>query len=142
MAETLVKNKVCSACGVDVRQGSLFCYNCGSSVTADSAASEKIAEKTITENILFPDDIADDKKLTVVKEDKTGTQNNGKITAGEKPKLKSAASMRRKPKTIQRKRVEVVWEEPESASNFWFILVALLLTLFAAGLWIAASYLK
>ena len=142
MAETLVKNKVCSACGVDVRQGSLFCYNCGSNVTGDSAASEKNAEKTITENILLPDDIADDKKLTVVKEDKTGTQNNGKITADGKPKLKTAASMRRKPKTIQRKRVEVVWEEPESVSNFWFILVAVLLTLFAAGLWIAASYLK
>ncbi len=142
MAETLVKNKVCSACGVDVRQGSLFCYNCGSSVSADAAASEKNAGKKITENILFPENIADDKELTVVKEDKPGTQNNGKATTDEKPKLKSAASMRRKPKTIQRKRVEVVWEEPESVSNFWFILVALLLTLFAAGLWIAASYLK
>lgn len=141
MAETLVKNKVCNACGVDVRPGSLFCYNCGSGVSA--AASEKSAEKTLIENNLFSENTDDDKKLAaVVEEDKSGTQNNGKITADEKPKLKSAASMRRKPKTIQRKRVEVVWEEPESVSNYWFILIAFLLTLFAAGLWFIALSLK
>ena len=146
MAETLVKNRVCNACGMDVRSGAFFCYNCGSSVTADVISSEKAennAGQEKTENILFPENISVGEKIAVVENKKTGEQNNGaEVISEEKPKLKSAASMREKPKTIQRKRVKVVWEEPASAPNIWFILVAILLTGFAAALWFVASYLK
>lgn len=146
MAETLVKNRVCNACGMDVRSGAFFCYNCGSSVTADVISSEKTennAGKEKTENVLFPEKTFAGEKIPVVENKKTGEQNNGaEVVSEEKPKLKSAASMREKPKTIQRKRVEVVWEEPASAPNIWFILAAVLLTGFAVGLWLLASYLK
>ncbi len=145
MAETLVKNRVCNACGMDVRSGAFFCFNCGSSVTADVISSEKTennAGKEKTENILFRENISEGEKIPVVENKKTGENNGAEIISEEKPKLKSAASMREKPKTIQRKRVEVVWEEPSSAPNIWFILVAVLLTGFAAALWFVASYLK
>ncbi len=33
MAEILVEKRFCEVCGVDIRPGSLFCYNCGGSVT-------------------------------------------------------------------------------------------------------------
>src|SRR5215203_606625 len=113
MAETLVKNRVCGACGVEVRSGTFFCYNCGSSVTGDAASSDrngKNDERGKTDNVLSPENISADEKTPVVENNKTGEQNNGEVIAGEKPKLKSAASMREKPKTIQRKRIEVVWE--------------------------------
>lgn len=145
MAETLVKNRVCKACGMDVRSGAFFCFNCGSSVTADvisAAKKENNAETEKTENFLFPEKTFEDEKIPVVENKKTGENNGAEVIAEEKPKLKSAASMREKPKTIQRKRVEVVWEEPASAPNIWFILAAILLTGFAAALWWVASYLK
>jgi hypothetical protein len=60
----------------------------------------------------------------------------------EGAKLKSAASMRRKAKSFQRKTVEVVWEEPENAPNKWFPLVAVVLMLLVAGIIYLAMYLK
>ena len=50
--------------------------------------------------------------------------------------------MRRKSKIYQSKKIEVVWEEHDNAPNGWFILVALLLTLIAAGISYLAIYLN
>jgi uncharacterized Zn finger protein (UPF0148 family) len=142
MAETLVKNEVCGACGADVRDGALFCYNCGSNVSDAAALFENNGAADKNEIALSPANIKENTDAAVIKDESNHARNNGKAVSEEKPKLKSAASMRRKPKTIQRKRVEITWEEPESAPNVWFILVAVLLTLFAVGLWFIASYLK
>ena len=140
MAETLVKNEVCDGCGADVRPNTQFCYNCGTNVSGAVEADAADGNKETTPLLLPENPVADLKPAAA--EEKSGTQNNGNATAGEKPKLKSAASMRKKPKTIQRKRVEISWEEPESAPNLWFILAAVLLTFFAVVLWILASSLK
>jgi hypothetical protein len=60
----------------------------------------------------------------------------------EETKLKSAANMRRKAKVYQQKKVEVVWEEPESAPNKWFPIVALVLILIVAAIFYLAMYLR
>ena len=60
----------------------------------------------------------------------------------DQAKLKSAANMRRKAKSFQRKTVEVVWEEPENAPNKWFPLVAIFLILLVVGIYYLAMYLK
>ena len=60
----------------------------------------------------------------------------------EDAKMKSAANLRRKAKSFQRKTVEVVWEEPESAPNKWFPLVAIILILLVVGIFYLAMYLK
>ncbi len=145
MAETLVKNRVCNGCGADVRSGAFFCYNCGSSVTADVASPEKNGNNEIgekTEKIPFPEKTFEGEKIPAVENKETAEKNEAEKNAEAKPALKSAASMRRKPKTIQRKRIEVTWEEPASAPNVWFLLVAVLLTGLALGLWLLASYLE
>lgn len=151
MAETLVENRVCESCGAEVRAGSLFCYNCGQAVASELAnpATNNKKFKTVRE-ALVEDKIADGHDL------KTAPLENEKIeqakTAAETPipkpsiqedaKLKSAANLRRKAKTFQRKTVEVVWEVPESGPNKWFPIVALLLTLFAVLIFYLAMYLK
>ena len=145
MAEMLVKNRVCNACGVDIRDGAFFCYNCGSSVTADVSSPERNGKNDVgekTEKLFYPEKTLEDEKIPVVENKETAENNEAEITPEAKPELKSAASMRRRPKTIQRKRIEVTWEEPASAPNIWFLLVALLLTGFAVGLWLLASYLE
>ena len=60
----------------------------------------------------------------------------------EDAKLKSAANLRRRAKTFQKKTVEVVWEEPETAPNKWFPIVAILLILLVVGIFYLAMYLK
>jgi len=56
MAETLVKNQVCSACGSEVRQHAQFCFHCGGQLEvvdpdgngepSDVWFREEIAEET------------------------------------------------------------------------------------------------
>ncbi len=153
MAETLVENKVCNACGADIRKDALFCYNCGGSVASDVATSK--------------DDGTDDGNLILQRENiiengknvnQTKLKNkleNESVLVGEiaekqlsKPdiqpesKLKSAAALRKKPKDIQKKKTEIIWEEHENAPNIWFISVAVVLMIFVAVILYLALYLK
>lgn len=54
--------------------------------------------------------------------------------------MRSAASIRRKAKTYQRREVEIVWEEYEGKSNLKYILITLLVVLFTVIVfWIAMT---
>jgi hypothetical protein len=141
MAETSVKNPTCRHCGADVRPDTQFCYNCGGAIAPDAESvleKENAVKSSLRENIIENkngDSSKQTNKLDIA--DVTGKPI-------EKPEveLKSAASMRRKSKIIQPKRVEIIWEEHENAPNAWFILVAVVLTIFAAVILYLATILK
>lgn len=153
MAEITLEKKLCEKCGADVRPNTLFCYNCGSQVASD--------EEVALENSKAPDainKIAQPKKFETTKLDSeliaATTKNKVKASSIPKPtdsilageneedskriddssRLKTASSLRNKPKTTQSKQIKVTWDSYESAPNIWFLLVALILTLFAAGI--------
>lgn len=151
MAETLVENQICNACGADVRLNALFCYNCGKSVApqilveendpkdkvsdvwlrekiAENGNREKTEEKIELEEFVTVEQIAD-KPIP-------------KLDIQAEANLKTAAEMRRKSATFQKKTVEVVWQEHDNAPNALFIIAALILTLLAAGILFLAMYLK
>ncbi|MDQ3179077.1 MAG: zinc ribbon domain-containing protein [Acidobacteriota bacterium] len=152
MAKTFVKNQICNACGVDVRSNALFCYSCGGSVapqivveennkkdkTSDVRLREKIIENGKNDKNTEQQNIEIEKSLIV---EQTAEKPIPKPSIHEEAKLKNAASMRRKSATFQKKTVEVIWEEHENAPNALFIMVALILTLFAAGILYLAIYL-
>lgn len=171
MASIIVKNRVCEACGTDVRSGSLFCYHCGESVDPKPEA-QVIDDKEDTNRIQFPNDndenndkngnephelkpeeikigthseISEEVKKENVSEktveiiEEIKVKNTG---VHEQAKLKSAASLRRKSKIVQRKKVEIVWEEHENAPNAWFIVAAIILTGLAAGILYLAMHLR
>lgn len=148
MAETLVENRICYACGADVRQGALFCYNCGKTVAPEIPVETK--NKNLSNTWVHQDiaaveqEIKDQPQNDRVKKNKKRKEKTTKKTElQEYIKLDSAADMRRKPKTARKTKVEeVVWEEHENAPNVWFILVAVILTLFAVGVFFLAKYLK
>ena len=145
MAETTVENQICQTCGVDVRPKTLFCYNCGKSVAPeivqDLPEPKNIVDEQFRENIAEgKENGAGQSKVTDARE--TVDKPIPKPTVAEEPKLKSATAMRRKPKTFQPKRVEIIWEEHENAPNGWFIFAAILLTLFAAGILYLTTYFK
>ena len=136
MTET-VENKVCDACGVDVRPESLFCYNCGGAV-GEKKNNASLPERAVTEQ-------ADDDKTPQIEQsaiEKVSDKPIPKPDIQQRTKLKSAADFRRKSKILQKTKVEVVWEEHENAPNVWFISVAVLLILAAAGLLFLAAYFK
>ena len=142
MAENLVENQVCQTCGADVRPNTLFCYNCGGSIKPGIAVALK-DKKDVGEAVFRDKSAEKDNQTAKIEQPISGQIANKPILkpgAIEETKLKSAAAMRRKSKIYQPKRVEIVWEE--RAPNGWFILAAILLTLFAAGIFYLAIYLK
>ena len=146
MAKTSVEKRVCSACGSDVRANALFCYHCGGSVAPEIVVALK--DKEAASAAWFRENIGEEKNGGDPAQDaqpivaESVDKPIPKPAFTEEPKLKSAASMRRKPKNIQPKKIEIIWEEHENAPNVWFILVAIVLTLFAAGVLFLAMYLK
>ncbi|HSK70910.1 MAG TPA: zinc ribbon domain-containing protein [Pyrinomonadaceae bacterium] len=139
MAEVIVENRICNNCEADVRKGALFCYNCGSSVAPELPLP---VEKNGNDVLFRTDDSVEENPAPITTKTNNFDKPIEKPAVLEEPKLKSAASLRKRPKSVQKKRVEIVWEEPESAPNAWFVLVGILLTLFAVGIWLLAMYLK
>ena len=151
MATTIIEEQNCKACGVDIREGALFCYNCGGSVSYDDAPtendaavsdawfSEEIAEEAAEEKIAEEEVVVEEK---TVDEPETKNVVRPKGRLRDSPRLRSAAALRRKAKTVQRKKFEtVVWEEHENPSAR-FVVVAVLLTLLTALIFWLAIYLK
>ncbi len=124
---TSVENKICNNCGTEIRLNAMFCYHCGGSVAPE--LDKPVSEARFRENINEQKNGDNSAPIAV-----TADEPIPKPALVEEPKLKSAASMRRKSKSFQPKRVEIIWEEHENAPNGWFILAALLLTSLAVGI--------
>ena len=143
MAETITENQVCSACGADVREGSLFCYNCGGSLASEIAVvksekNEAAADIQSQKNISdrngdnFKQSGLDTKQeIREVFNEASIAKPIEKSNLNKETKLETAATLRKKSKSTQPKKVEVIWEEHENAPNVWFILVAIFLTVVA-----------
>lgn len=172
MAETLVKEKVCNACGAEVRPNSVFCYNCGSAVAPEAPLGGNVTRKLSddwfkgdlveekpkrivsdkTENQIVSDEKVDTEKIETEKEIQSAQLSEPEIIEKSAPenetekrdlsKMDSAANLRRRGKSLQKKRVEIVWEEHDNAPNGWFIFIAILLAALAFGIWFIAKSLE
>ena len=164
MTGTAVEKGECAECGADIRDEAAFCYNCGGALNAEEIESTKVSEKSsaawlrgdINEDpsTSDKDESTDvDKPNAMPAEDfedagvnvsqKTAEKESGN-TKRIKPKIKmkSAANLRKKPKSFERRKVEVVWEERNSTANIWFIVMSVLITFFVGVLFFLAMYLK
>lgn len=143
----MTENRICGKCGVEVRPNSMFCYNCGGNVTDAPPVLETVRK---TDNLNGIDNPAQTSKLTMptvavepetakeIAEVKTESKLVEEPEKIEEPKLKSAATMRRQAKSFQKKKVEVVWEEPTGDSLPRLLLVTLLLLVFVGVIVYAA----
>jgi hypothetical protein len=111
MEDVAVENPVCAACGAEVRPDTQYCYNCGTAVSETAGGEMTVAETTEGPAKLAP----------AAKE----------ILPGSMPRLETAAAMRQRPKSSQRKTVEIIWERPEDGVSSTFIIASLALLLFA-----------
>ena len=93
MTETIEKI-VCATCGVDIRENTQFCYNCGSKLEVVAPLDTNGAAVVVDNTKAALDDLAD--KLS-----------NGD---SEEDKLAKAATERKKARVTHRKRLEYKWE--------------------------------
>jgi len=117
MAEVILETQVCSKCGADVREGSSFCYACGTNVVVADSSGDNLES-------------APELELPSPKpESDLGDNRPGKT---DKPnKLATAAAERRKSRSGRRRPKKVFWEEPDERSDTTFVLVTLLIFLAA-----------
>lgn len=121
MAEAILEKAVCEKCGVDVRENTSFCYNCGNPVkspepepvleTKPEAKEEDAASKAALE------DLAERFRM----EDAPGE------------KLAKAAAERRKARVAQRKPKVDVWEPTDESSSVLLLVLSLIITGIAAA---------
>ncbi len=150
MAEISVENKVCRSCGTSIRQGALFCYHCGAVVTPVVITPEISETATENQNFIVEETAAnvsgfDQSKLA----DETRKDTSPLLTEAIEPPLvksdvapektlKSAASLRKKPKNLQPKKIEIRWEGYENAPNLRLILAVVVIAGFAlVMIWLA-----
>ncbi len=125
MPEAIVKNATCSNCGVDVRENTQFCYNCGSSVEVTLPVESPITAESNglrAANETNSKDALDDLAKRLKEEELTSD------------KLAKAAARRRKAREGQRKTgpKQVVWEPVDDLSAGLIILLAIMIVAITA----------
>lgn len=112
MAEAVLEKEVCDGCGVDVREGTLFCYNCGARVAGDEpqVSGEQPAEKSA--------------------ETVPESTNNGH-SRDDADKLAAAATERKRSRVAHRKTAEYVWEPTTGEGTGLTFLIAIIIAVFA-----------
>ncbi len=116
MVEVVLEKEACDGCGVDVRQGTLFCYNCGMRVAGDEpkVAGDVESEQTGAESA----------------ETVPESTNNGH-SPDDADKLAAAATERKRSRVAHRKTAEYVWEPTTGEGAGLTFLVAIIIAVFA-----------
>jgi hypothetical protein len=110
MSNTTVEKEVCEQCGVDVRDNTQFCYNCGAVRTAEMPSNGSAAD---TETQAALDDLSAKFKIDEASDDQ---------------KLAQAADQRRKARVVRRKQTQFVWEPADEMSATWILILAILVS--------------
>ncbi|MEP7149039.1 MAG: hypothetical protein ABI857_09165 [Acidobacteriota bacterium] len=114
MSETAIQTAACAGCGSDVRDESVFCYNCGERVKEETAKSEAAAAAAELEVARQP---------------------------GSRPPLKSAALLRKQRRAFNRQPLEVSWEQ-RTGPPAGFVITTVVLVIGVLILLLLALYLR
>ena len=126
MPKTAVETAVCDICGAQVRGGSLFCYNCGGSLSK----AEKAADATETIETATP-------THEVVEVNGNGVRETPHAPSG--PGTERAN--RKRVRASNRQPVEIVWE-PRTGVSWPFIVVSLIFVVLSVVIVIASFYIR
>lgn len=111
MTETIEKT-ICEACGADVRDNTVFCYNCGSKLELENPLEKNGAAVADENSKAALDDLAN------------------KLTRESGDELAKAATKRKKARVMHRKRNEFTWE-PREDSSFLAMVFSVLIAFIA-----------
>lgn len=125
MTQASIKKTACAECGVDVRENTVFCYNCGGRVGGPS-----------NENGAAPDDTPEAKAAL----DDLAEKLNSDMAAEEL--LAKAASERKKARVTSRRARGYGWEPVDDSPGVIILLVAVLVTIVAIAFVMVSLYFK
>ncbi len=121
MPKTGTAKAVCEKCEADVREGTAFCYNCGSPLGQLEGVSEPVAITGIEE-------AAVDEKTKAALDD---LAEKLRLDEDEDKKLAKAAAERKRARVSQRRSTQYTWEPSEDSSGGLLLIVALLVAVIA-----------
>jgi hypothetical protein len=121
MSQTAVKELICDVCGAEIRDGSLFCYNCGTSVTERIGQSELQTKASEEKGPVSP-------SIGI---------SNGKDSDLVRPTPPSGRRPRKRPAQNH----DVVWAERDGTS-LGFVVTTVVLVLLSTVILIAGFYFR
>lgn len=128
MAEVALEKATCEKCGADVRENTLFCYNCGN----------RFGEAIKQTNGAVPNDMSDETKSAL-----DDLAARFKIEEPESSdKLALAAAQRKKARVTPKRKKDEVWEGAEGRSGGVFFVISLLIFLMVAAVVFITVYWK
>ena len=128
MAEAVLDKATCERCGADVRENTLFCYNCGNS----------FAEALKQTNGAVPNDMSDETKSAL-----DDLAARFKIEEPESSdKLALAAAQRKKARVTPKRKKDEVWEGTEGRSGSVFLVISFLIFLMVVAVVFITVYWK
>ena len=117
MAEAIIEKQICEKCGVDVRDNTQFCYNCGSSVSVPQPTNEVETGETA-------DPAAVSGETQAALDDLAARL---KIEEPTEEKLARAADERKKARVERRKPKDYTWVPMEETSTIRLLATAILI---------------
>jgi hypothetical protein len=136
--ELVTESAICRKCRVEVREGSVFCYNCGARITAEAGPGRGQVSNGRSGPIpaVPPAAPADGQRLEPVEDKPMSSLPPDKHSAA----LPTAASMRRSRPRSPRA-VEVVWQERQGP-GWGFVIGSSVLVMIAITLLLLSLYLR
>ncbi len=135
MSRNVVEKVICEKCGVDVRENTLFCYNCGSPVNEPEPDP---VEKPEVE--LEPADEKKSKAKAAL--DDLAKRIKIEPPTDEEKKLALAAAERKKARNMPRKPRDITWEPIEDAPDRILLLISVLVTVIAGAVVVMTVFWK
>jgi uncharacterized Zn finger protein (UPF0148 family) len=132
MTDAVVEKQICEKCGVDRREGTAFCFNCG--VKMDDAVKLEHAGPSALNGSGPTDAIEEkaiDKPRTPISEDDKGDAAR-EIAVGRK--LSDAAKERRRARVVSKRSREYTWEAVDEPVNLTVVVSAMVIALLSFGI--------
>lgn len=107
MSQSIAEIEKCGACGVDVREGTQFCYNCGQQVVSVDAGSDRLAEIEAAYETSAP-------------------------AASDGNRVRAAADKRKKSRLAKQQSEEKAWSPPRDDSNSIYLIFGVVIFVVSA----------
>lgn len=145
MSRSVIEKAVCEECGVDARENTLFCYNCGNrlanpelsvgldegiwSSIGNDAASKPVGKPQTRLEEPIGDGVNPEAKAAL---DELADRFRIEPPAADDGAIELAAARRRKARGAKKKAREYVWEPVEDPPGRLMLMIVAIITLLAA----------
>lgn len=140
-----VENRICPACAVEIRDGAVFCFNCGKSFEAAPTSEApsvkpkaKIRERKATSASVSADIVS----AGIEDSEAAEVDDALEEMREEKVRVRPVSEGARRPQRFSRRQVETQWVAPAEGPGAAFVIGAAVLAVISILIFLIALYLK